>query len=715
MPAVAVAIAGAAVSAGVTAITTGAFIGWSAFALNVFGSVALSFLQGGLSKKKKPSVSSFDAVKSSGLTQQFSQAVSEHRLIYGEARVSGPVIFPATSEENKYFHIVILLANHEVEEIGEILVDDESIPPDAIDGSGFVTTGQYANKIRIKKHLGGSGQVADSTLVAEVPEWTSNHIGNECAYIYVRMEWDRDVFPSNIPNVSAWVKGKKILDPRDSTTKWTPNLALIARDYLIDTKHGLKTETSAIDLDQLETSANICEEFVSCVNEVVNVTAIDTSTNILTLAGSTLTLQTGDKVQLSSGTIGGLSPTTDYYVIVYQRKTTPRIKLTSSIANCFAGTAIDITSGTTGQLTKIAEPRYLGGGVLLTSAERGNNLREIYTSMAGQCVFAGGVWRILAGAYQTPTISFGLDDIIGSIEVDPWVTKADVFNRVQGIYTSPKNDGNPSDYPFIENSTYQTDDGEIIKTDLDQPFTQRALQAQRIAKIYMERMRQEIVFRARFDIVAMKVQVGDNFYLTIDRYGWTNKVFEVIDWTLGIEGDGTPYIEMSCRENASAAYDWNSGEETTVDPAPNTSLPNPFSVGVVVGFSLDSIPVYTQAEDRIFNVLATWDPPENYFVLSGGRFEVQYKESDQTVYKSHGFVDGGVTELRLTSLQPDTLYDIRIFAYNSLGVRSAATEITNFLVGTTVTTNTEDWENETLPRDGDDWETDTLTSEDWET
>jgi len=35
-------------------------------------------------------------------------------------------------------------------------------------------------------------------------------------------------------------------------------------------------------------------------------------------------------------------------------------------------------------------------------------------------------------------------------------------------------------------------------------------------------------------------------------------------------------------------------------------------------------------------------------------------------------------------------------------------------VGSTVTTDTEDWENETLSRTGDDWENDTLSSEDWE-
>ena len=188
-----------------------------------------------------------------------------------------------------------------------------------------------------------------------------------------------------------------------------------------------------------------------------------------------------------------------------------------------------------------------------------------------------------------------------------------------------------------------------------------------------------------------------------------------MSWELGFDGL-RPYIEMTVRENASAVYDWNNGEETAVDPAPNSSLGNPFTVSVVGGFSLDSVPIYTQGEDRVFNVLASWDLHDDEYVLSGGKYEVVYKESTEMTYKSAGQVDGSENQIRLPALKPDITYDIGIYAYNSLGpgVRSALTLIEDFLVGTTVSTDTEDWENETFDRDGDDWENDTLTSEDWE-
>lgn len=712
MPPVGAAVATAAFSAAAGTTVFGLSIATSA-AVVFGGSLALSFLQEALAPKPDiPDFGSFNSIRATGVTQQFSQPVTERRMIYGEQRVSGPVVYAGVTDNNRYLHLVIALASHPCEEIGEIMIDEESIPLDAIDSGGNVTSGRYTNHLRVKKHLGSNSQVADADLVAEVDEWTSNHRLQGITYVYLRYKWNREKFPSGIPNFSAWVKGKNdIVDPRDSSTGWTPNLALCTRDYLMDTTFGMGAALSAVDDTQAQASGNTCEEIVATTEVDSSIASVDTTNNIISLDGDALLYQTGDRVQLATGTIGGLSLATDYYVIVYQRVGNPRVKLATSLANALAGTEIDLTSGTTGTLRKVGEPRYFGGGVLKSNSERGNNLRELYVSMAGQLVYAGGVWRILAGEYQTPTLSFSETDLLESIKVQTKVSKRDRFNRVQGIYISPLFDGNPSDYPAVSNTTYETEDGGVIKTDLDLSFCQRPTTAQRIAKIYLERMRQEIVFSARFDISAFQLQVGDNFYFTLDRYGWSNKVFEVIDWRLGVQ-DGVPYVELSCRENSSSVYDWNNGEETAVDPAPNTSLPTPFVVPVVGGFSLDSIASSTLDGDTIYNIVASWELPDDQFVVSGGRYEVRFKEVDQTAYISAGFVDGSINQLRLTALQPDTLYDVEIIAYNDFGIPSQPTVLEDFLVGTSITTDTEDWENETFT--AQDWETDSLTAEDWE-
>ena len=411
----------------------------------------------------------------------------------------------------------------------------------------------------------------------------------------------------------------------------------------------------------------------------VNFTSVNTTLNTLTLSGDRLVYQTGDRVRLHSGSVGGLSSGTDYYVIVYQRKTTPRIKLASSLANALAGTEISLTSGTSGTLRKHAEPRYFGGGVLRTSAERGENLNEIITGMAGQCVYAGGTWRILAGEYQTPTIYFDENDIHGNIRVSTRVSKAERFNQVQGVYISPLNDGNSADYPIVKNSTYETQDGEPIKRNLDLGFTQRPHTAQRIAKISLERMRQEIIFEATFSLTAMKVQVGDNFYFSFERYGWENKVFEVIDWTLSSENDA-PVVIIKARENASAVYDWNSGEETQVDPAPNTNLANPFTVAPPTGLGVIPIEIRTREGDFVYEFELSWTPPNDPFVTSGGYYEIQFKRSVETTWKTSYPAKDSDTEILVKQIQPATNYDVRIRAVNYLGVRSAWQQLLGFNV-----------------------------------
>lgn len=669
-----VAVVSAVASSAVASAASSALVG--AF-LSAAVSVTFNFISGALSKPSKPDIGSFASIKSTGATQQFRQSVTERRIVYGEQRVSGPIVFPRVTDDNKYLHFVIVLASHEVEEIGEVIIDEESITDDMLDGDGTVNSGRYDGFVRIKKHLGAPDQAADADLVSEVPEWTSAHRLRNNAYVYVRYEWDRDKFPTGIPNLSAWVKGKKCYDPRDTVTKWTPNIGLITRDYLTDTRLGLRVDSGFIDDTQSQATANTCDEFVTTANIDVNFTEVDTTNDLITLSGDRLQYQTGDRIQVQSGTIGGLSAATNYYVIVYQRKDTPRIKVASSLENAIAGTAVSLTSGTTGTLRKNAEPRYYGGGVLKTSSERGANIEEIISGMAGQCVYSGGTWSILAGEYQTPTLYYDENDIVGNVKVSTRVSKADRFNRVQGVYISPLNDGNSADYPIVKNDTYATQDGEEIKTNLDLGFTQRPHTAQRIAKIALERMRQEIIIETTFMLTGMKLRVGDNFYFSFDRYGWSNKVFEVIDWTLS-SLDDAPVVIVKARENASAVYDWNSGEETAVDPAPNTTLSNPFDVAPPTGLSVNPIEIRTASGDFTYEFELSWTPPVNPFVTSGGYYEIQFKRSVETVWKTSFRAEDEDTEITVKQVQPATNYDVRIRAVNYLGVRSAYQQLLGF-------------------------------------
>jgi hypothetical protein len=708
----------AAVGAGFAFGTAAVAFSWTAAAIAFGASLLLSGVSYLLAPK--PSKAGFSSYGDGDFTRQFRQAIPERSYIYGECRVSGAIAYIGSTNNNKYLHMVVLLADHEIEYVGELIINDVSVPPDIIDSNGFITAGKYQNVVRIKKHLGSDTQTADSDLVSEVSEWTSQHRLRGIAYLYVRMEFDRNVFQSGIPNISAYIKGKKVIDNRDNVLRYTPNIALISKDYLTDTRVGFSVSASRIENDVLVDSANTCDEIQTTENREFVLSSASTTLNTITIEGDTLFLQTGDRVSFTGANLPEpLLQNEYYYVIPYQRQDVCRFKVASSLTNAIAGTAIDLTTAgspaVNRRVIKNGEPRYHGGGLIKTGTEIGRNLSEILSGMGGRTIFAGGKYRILSGKYYAPQHYFNESDIVSNISVTTKKSKQNRFNRIKGVYTSQINRGNPSDYPVVQNALYQTEDGEVIERDLTLPFTQRPSTAQRIAKMELERQRQEIIISASFNLKAFKVMAGDNIYISFAKYGWTNKVFEVLEWSIGVDDNDDaplPIINMTLQENASAVYDWNNGEETLVDPAPNTELPNPFFVAPVTGFSLDSFLVDTQSGDKTYKVKAFWNLSQNQFVLQGGFYELEYKRFDETNYNSFGKVDGTINEIEIPQLQPNINYDIRIRAFNNLRAVSDYVSLYGFTVGSSLTTDTKDWETENL--DAEDWETDSLTSENWE-
>jgi len=724
MPPVVAAIGAAVASAGGIAGIAGSLF------TNLITSLVLSGLQK-LIAPKPPKNSGQSLTQNSGITQQVRQPVITRKPVYGEIRRSGGLIFMGVSDTNKYLHMIIELSPHEVSEIGEVWLNDYSIPPDALDANGNVISGRYEGIIRIRKHLGTASQTADTYLMAECPQWTANHRLRGIAYIYVRLKWDQDKFPSGLPNISAWVKGKKVYDPRTTLTAYSENPALILNDYLQDPIFGLGAASSEVDETYVIAAANVCDEFVTVTNNLTVISSVDTSTSIITLVPATSTtrlfLQRADKVQLTTtGTLPtGLSTLTDYYVIPYERKTTLRVKLAATHADALSGNAVSISGAGTGTHTivKQSEPRYAGSLVIDTEQDVGENCKEILGGMLGDLTYTGGVYKVMAGAYQTPVYSFDEGNIVSSINIVTKISMRERFNTVRGVYVSQLNDGEPTDYPQITNAAYIADDLETIVKQIDMTMTQRPHMAQRIAKVALELSRQEITWSADFDLSALRVIAGDNAYFTIEKFGWSNKVFRIKDWHFAVRDDGEasrPVVRMTLREIASANYDWNSGEETSIDPAPDTTLPDPFTVAAVIGLGISSEAVETSAGDSTFKILMTWNTSNDEFVYNGGFYEIEYKKSTADTYRPTYRIDGNFSFAEVTlAAELNTEYDIRIRAVNSLGVRSAYSSILNYLVGTSGGVgSTEDWGTFVeSPSSSEDWGDFTTspptTTEDW--
>lgn len=200
-------------------------------------------------------------MSSSGIQVNSINATAPHRIIYGQQRVGGTITYQEATDDNKYLHLFICLAGHEVEEIGQIYINDEAV---TLDGSGFVTSHDWASKIRIKKHLGSDTQVVDADFLSETENAAvnSNFRGQGIAYLYVRMEYDREVFAQGLPLITAVIKGRKVYDPRTTTTAYSANAALCVRDYA-SADFGVNATSDEFDDTIWGAEADICDEAVS--------------------------------------------------------------------------------------------------------------------------------------------------------------------------------------------------------------------------------------------------------------------------------------------------------------------------------------------------------------------------------------------------------------------------------------------------------------------
>ena len=175
VPLIAVAAAGiasAAVGGGIIGAVVGA---GAAFIVSAIGQSVFPQKQ-----KKQASLSpqaaaiaGFDAGQpGAGRTQAFRQPVTEHQIVLGRCKVSGPIVFlhSATDDEGRadgYFYSVVVLAAHRVRAIGEVFLGDK-----------IESDGALAGLVRSDRHLGDPDQTADANLIAETGgQWTSAHRG----------------------------------------------------------------------------------------------------------------------------------------------------------------------------------------------------------------------------------------------------------------------------------------------------------------------------------------------------------------------------------------------------------------------------------------------------------------------------------------------------------------------------------------------------------
>lgn len=624
--------------------------GWASVAASFLVSTALGAVLNALTPKP-----SFGQSRGYSI-QGESGAALDHQIIYGEVRVGGARIYDAsTGTDNEYLHRILAFAGHEINSYQQIWINDayvSDLENTGTDGNGYViynvkevtdpdgnTSARYDGFIQIKQYLGTTNQPADANLITDTAsltdgEWTTDHKLSNIAYLYVRFKYSADAFPNGVPAVSAIIRGKKVYDPRTATTAWSDNPALCLRDYLTS-DYGMSQPSARINDTLVSTAANICEQSVE------------------------------------------------------------------------------------------SEERYTCNGAFVTNLTPSQIITDLLTSMGGLLWYAQGQWRMKAAAYTSPVADFDEDDLRSQISVSTRHSRRDGFNKVKGTFRGSETDWQQTDYPavasivsagsFVTGQPYTItevgttdftligassntvgvtftatgagsgtgkadyflglDNGISNVLDYALPFTASSKTAQRIARIALNRNREQLTVSASFGLRAFAVQVGDIVRLTNTRFGWTNKEFEVLSWTFGLTDGLDIQVQMTLREISSGVFTGVNGEAFNLN---NTTLVNPFAFPAPTGLTI-SDGGFTSGDGTFVNsLIISWTPPANAFV---SYYELEWKKTSDSAYNS---VDVSGTQYQVSPVQETVNYTIRVRAVSTLGVRSAYASTTYTAGGDTI-------------------------------
>jgi hypothetical protein len=680
---VADAVLGMVIESGITAVAadvlgaslaTASFIG-GATGL-VAGGVANLAVQSLIGSNSPSSAqSALSSAQAQGILINSQSNVDPIPVIYGRRRVGGTRVFIEVSgSSNEYLHLVLVLSEGPVTAIDNVYLDDV-----------LSTDAKFTGLLTVTKHLGTPGEAADAALTADVPKWTSACKLSNCAYLYVKLKYDRNAF-SGLPTITADVRGRTLYDPRDGQTRYSNNPALVIRDYLSNAIYGRGIASSAIDDTSIAAAANACDIRITAPS-FSDIFTVSTTTEALTFA-QPIPIDTGDGVKVSStATVPSpLVAGTTYYAI---KATDTSYQLATTLANAYAGVAIDLTSAGSGQhtLAQVNYAAYACDGTIDTNQTAYDNVRALLTACRGMLVFSGGKYRLVLDVATTAS-SFGFTEsnITGSWVISQAGKRAK-YNRVTAGFYNPAKKWQP-DLAMVESTALRaTDNGLILEAKIDLPFTANSYRAQNIGQLTLNQSRYGLVVKFSAFQEGLRCEVGDVVPITHTTPGWSAKLFRIMQ----IEIKDNDEVYVVAREYSASVY-----TQAVLSPAAviaQSNLPDPFSVPAVSGLTLASgtTELLRLSDGSVISrIRVGWTAPTEVYAQKG-QVEVQTQATTDLGWSPVDIVAAELGVAWVSPVQDGASYNVRIRAINSIGVRGAWSQGTVQVVGKTAPPSDVPW------------------------
>ena len=314
-------------------------------------------------------------------------------------------------------------------------------------------------------------------------------------------------------------------------------------------------------------------------------------------------------------------------------------------------------------------------------------IENMLSTMAGHLIYSNGQFKLRPAIYSTPSVTLSEEHFRSGITLNTRVSKKELFNAVKGLYAEPANNYQPQDYPILTSSTYETEDNsERIFGEFNFPFTTSSTTVQRLAKIQLQKARQQISFTSTFDLNAFQLDIGDTVQITNSRLGFTNKTFELTGWQFSMnQGNEAPIpvIDAEFRETASAVYDFSTSDYSSISSGKTTTLPTASTVSPPTGLTLtDELVQYNDGTVIVKLVINFTAPTDNFSEI----FEVEVKQltdaDGNSVSDDFKLIGRGArTKFEFLNVIDKAQYQVRVRSVNIFGVKSSTITANRTIIG----------------------------------
>jgi hypothetical protein len=478
---------------------------------------------------------------------------------------------------------------------------------------------------------------------------------------------------TGIPNLTARVKGKKVLDTRTSATGYSSNPAMCLRDYLTNDEYGKGIASGDLDATSFNTAANDCDSGVQTISH----------TSVPVLLASTVT----DRVKLQNEsdfnkiktgtTIAFASGGTTYFSGRVLDKDSTIFREEGDSATSYGqhyyllmdegAVTTAITSTTSGTITE-TQPRFECHAAIDTDETVLENTKDLIANMRGIFTYTNGTYSLDVEGTESSVVSLDEDDILESGLELALENKEQKYNKVEvEFYNSSKK--YEADTVVVTDGL--SDDGnEVLEHRAQFPFVTNQRVAYNHAEAILNRSRnnRSVSFVATPKV--LKARVGEVITITSSDLNLSAEPYRITQMNIMPDLN----IQVSAVEYQASVYGWQ--DPPAEDIGSNPTPPDPFRV--VKPTSLAYVAKNTTTGEP---AKLTWSDSVEY---PSFEFRVQILSDSNSKTRFDKRVKA--TEIYLDGINIDTGFFAKVSAINSLGTESDPVELTFAVTTAPITT-----------------------------